>query len=80
MAVILEFNFGNFVDSRYIVPQLLVRILTHLIGSFREKQRNVFVKFPRYKKMLSILAGKLSRDKHTCIPDKLVRRMKVCGF
>lgn len=77
MAVILEFNFGNFVDSRYIVPQLLVRILTHLIGSFREKQRNVFVKFPWYKKMLSILAGKLSRDKHTWIPDKLVRRMKV---
>lgn len=85
IAIILEFNFGNFVDSRYIVHPIIGEDFftsgrRHLKGSFREKQRNVFVKFPWYKKMLSILAAKLSRDKHTCIPDKLVRRMKVCGF
>ena len=51
MAIILEFNFGNFVDSRYIVDAIIDEDFftsgrRHLIGSFREKQRNVFVKFP----------------------------------
>lgn len=81
MAVILEFNFGNFVDSRYIVDPIIGEDFN---APYRVLQRKttdrVFVKFPWYKKMLSILAGKLSRDKHTCIPGKLVRRMNVCGF
>ena len=81
IPVILEFNFGNFVDSRYIVDPIIGEDFN---APYRVLQRKttdrVFVKFPWYKKMLSILAGKLSQDKHTCIPDKLVRRMKVCGF
>lgn len=82
MAVILEFNFGNFVDSRYIVDPIIDEDFKAPYRVLQRKTTECVCKIPMIQKNVvnAILAGKLSRDKHTWIPDKLVRRMKVCGF
>ena len=77
MAVILEFNFGNFVDSRYIVDPIIGEDFNAPYRVLQRKTTECVCKIPMIQKNV---AGKLSRDKHTWIPDKLVRRMKVCGF